>query len=327
MRQSAQVSVLLFILTIIVAASWWKPLDKAAGVQVNTGFERAAITFAGARMLNGVISVVQGTEISISPGGLGATLTPGQILDPVNDLVEQFSELMLFATMAFGIMKILLEIGSFWIFSAILSGVALAWAGITITNRVPPILLTKILLVLIFVRFSVPLVSVGSDMLFQQFLAKDFNEHKAAIDNSQKAIDSTMKQLISLGPQPDTSPAPVAAMNFPTSNPPPVPNNGYLARATEFIKGVPKAAVDMVQTIKSLPQIVENKFEQYKQKYHSAVENLKMQTSELATHIIKLMVVFVLQTVIIPLSLMWMLYRLCSALIDSAGRRGESKAA
>ena len=95
---------LLFALVAIVALAWAKPLDAIAETQVDAGLKRALTSFAVARVLNGIISVAQGTEIALTPGGIGANLTPGQILDPVNDLVEQFSELMLFASVAFGIL-------------------------------------------------------------------------------------------------------------------------------------------------------------------------------------------------------------------------------
>lgn len=137
MKKYIEKFALLGFLIVIVAFSWLKPLDTTAERQVDEGFKRALTSFAVARVLNGVISVAQGTEISIAPGGFGANLTAGQILDPVNDLVEQFSELMLIASVAFGIMKVLLNIGSFWVFSAILSGVAMAWAAFKLTGRIP----------------------------------------------------------------------------------------------------------------------------------------------------------------------------------------------
>lgn len=294
----------------IVAFSWMKPLDVTAERQIDDGFKRAVASFAVARVLNGVISVAQGTEISMSLG-VGATLTPGQILDPVNDLVEQFSELMLIASIAFGVMKILLNIGSFWVFSALLSAVALAWAGFKVTGRMPPVLLTKILLVFIFMRFSVPLVAVGNDIVFKLFLEDKFNK-------SQIAIESSKMKLVPMSSPAVTSPAFLAA-------PPqsvtlqPAQNNGLLGRAKEVFESASQA-------VASLPQAVENKIDQVRQKYDPKpyIDNLVKQAANLVNDIIDLIVVFVLQTIVIPLGLMWLLYRSCLALIGSAGRRPES---
>jgi hypothetical protein len=68
--------------------------------KVDAGLKRALVSFATARALNGVISVVQGTEIVAQPLGVGVTLTPGQLLAPINELVKHFSDLMLAASMS-----------------------------------------------------------------------------------------------------------------------------------------------------------------------------------------------------------------------------------
>ena len=58
------------------------------------------VAFGLARTLNGAISVAQGTEIALQPAGVGVTLTAGEVLDPLNDLVERFSLLALTATIS-----------------------------------------------------------------------------------------------------------------------------------------------------------------------------------------------------------------------------------
>jgi len=112
---------------IVILGSWLAPLDAPAIKQVDAGLKRALVSFAAARTLNALISVAQGTEISAQPLGVGVTLTPGQALDPLNDVVEQFSTLMLAASVAFGVQKILISIGSYWLISLALTATALGW--------------------------------------------------------------------------------------------------------------------------------------------------------------------------------------------------------
>src|SRR3954470_7217367 len=109
---------------VVMLGSWLAPLDAPAIKQVDAGLKRALISFAAARTLNALISVAQGTEVSAQPFGVGVTLTPGQLLDPLNDLVEQFSVLMLGASIAFGIQKVLSTISGYWLLSLVLTGVA-----------------------------------------------------------------------------------------------------------------------------------------------------------------------------------------------------------
>ena len=99
----------------IVVGSWLSPLDSPATDQVDAGLKRALISFAAARVLNGAISVVQGTQVAVQPFGLGVTLTVGQVLAPVSELVKHFSDLMLAASIAFGIHKVLIAIGGYWL--------------------------------------------------------------------------------------------------------------------------------------------------------------------------------------------------------------------
>ena len=67
---------------------------------------RAIAAFAVARTLNGVISVIQETQVGVSLG-ISTTLQPGQILDPLNDLVERFSVAALIAATLLWALKLM----------------------------------------------------------------------------------------------------------------------------------------------------------------------------------------------------------------------------
>ena len=82
------------LLVSLIGLSWTGLLDREANASTAATLKRALATYAVARGLNGVISVAQGTEIAIAPVGVGLTFTAGQILDPLNDLVERFSWLV-----------------------------------------------------------------------------------------------------------------------------------------------------------------------------------------------------------------------------------------
>ena len=76
------------LLACMVAVSWGGWLDARGAAHLDASFQRALVSFALARTLNGVISVVQETQIALQPAGVGVTLMPGEILDPLNDLVD-----------------------------------------------------------------------------------------------------------------------------------------------------------------------------------------------------------------------------------------------
>ncbi len=250
---------LTLVIAIMVACSWLAPIDSAANAQVDAGLKRALFSFATARALNAIISVAQGTEVAVQPAGVGIVFTPGQVLDPVNDLVEQFSNLMLAASISFGIQKVLISIGVHWAISLLLSMTALGWAIFYLSQQSAPAWLSRILVVLLMTRFAIPVVTIGTDVLFQHFMSADYQ-------SSQQVMDTASGHLGKLN-------RPAADTNV---------NPGVLDK----LKGWWKPDGDE-----------KSRFEQLRHAAEQATE-----------HIIKLMVIFLLQTMIIPLLLLWILY-------------------
>jgi len=81
---------------VAVALLAWLPwLDRVAVEHVEDGFRRALIAHATARALNAGISLLQETTVAVSVLGTGVTVALGQVLDPLNDLVEWFASMTL----------------------------------------------------------------------------------------------------------------------------------------------------------------------------------------------------------------------------------------
>ncbi|GAO36944.1 hypothetical protein SCT_2359 [Sulfuricella sp. T08] len=256
-------------------------MDSTAIKQIDTGLNRALVSYAAARTLNAVISVAQGTEVAIEPGGVGVVLTPGQALDPINDLVERFSALMLVACVAFGIQKILIHIGGFWIISLALTIAAFGWAWLYFGQKKPPVWLTKILVILLMIRFAIPLVTLGTDIVFQKFMATDYVA-------SQQAINAAPGQVTEINPP----------------NPSPPMDQGII----EKMKG--KANVLWNQTTSAVDM-------------KSHFLKLKQTAEQWAEHIIKLIVIFLLQTLIIPVLLIWALYAVAKGAFELPLKRSH----
>ncbi|MBH9553949.1 hypothetical protein [Inhella gelatinilytica] len=278
--RSIQRLVIAILVVLAALTAWYRPLQEIADAQVDAGLKRALISFASARALNAVISVFQGTELSIEPLGVGVTLTPGQILDPVNDLVEQFSSIMLLASVAFGVQKTLLAIGSHSAISIAVTAMALIWAPLFYRQKAPS-LLSRMLVVLLMIRFAIPVVVVGSDWAFHQFLVKDY-------DQNQVALNETNGNLSKQTP-------PSAA---PVTPPPEDPSEekGLFDRVKERAKAAIKPPSIDLQAIKKTVE-------------------------ELPERVLKLIVVFLMQTIIIPLLLLWSLYKIASTLAQPSSAR------
>lgn len=77
------------------------PLDRPGQSYLVETSKQVGIAFATARLLNAMLSVIEDVEISAELG-VGGAVSPGEVLEPLDDLVERFSEVMLvsFATVS-----------------------------------------------------------------------------------------------------------------------------------------------------------------------------------------------------------------------------------
>src|SRR5574344_2722721 len=99
-----KISILILSIFIIFASSSVVVNESAKDV-IDKSFNQALIVFGSAKALNAVISLAQGTEINLP----FVVVAVGEVLDPINDLVEQFSLIMLASLVSLGIQKILLN--------------------------------------------------------------------------------------------------------------------------------------------------------------------------------------------------------------------------
>jgi hypothetical protein len=170
----------LVVIALLALASWFTGLDAAAEERVDAMLGRALVTFATARALDGVISVLQSGQVGAQVG-VGMSIQPGELLDPVNDLVEQFSDVMLAVTVALGVHKVLLSIGGYWLLPILLSVLA-ALIVVTGARGVAPRWLTQAFVLLLLVRFAVPVATVGAEALFARFLASEYESSQQVLD-------------------------------------------------------------------------------------------------------------------------------------------------
>jgi hypothetical protein len=193
-------------LALLLTLSWWPALDRFATGTVDAALTRALAAFAVARGINGAISVAQSAEVAIEPGGVGVSLAPGEILDPVNDLVEQFSSLMLTASASLGLQKLLIGASGWWplklaLSAAVLAWIALAWRG---GGRVLP-WVRLCALGLIALRLAVPLSALASEGVYRALLADEYERSAAVLDDTLALLDEQGEALRPPPPPPDAS--------------------------------------------------------------------------------------------------------------------------
>ena len=134
--------------------------------------------------------MAQGTELSIEPLGVGVTLAPGEMLDPLNDLIEQVSTVLLIASASIGMQKIVVAMGDIaslrWAIVA-LSLLCVALFFIKKTPHKVRNVLIKVVLIATLLRCVVPMMVLVSNTT-QNFLSHDREQALTVLVDTQHEV-------------------------------------------------------------------------------------------------------------------------------------------
>jgi len=257
---------LAIVSLLIVVLCWSGSTDAKSKATVDSAFKQALIVFGTAKALNGVISMAQGTEV----GPPGVTIAVGELLDPVNDLVEQFSWVMLASMTSLGIQSIVLGLTSTPAFDLLLT-LTLIGANLWFflrpqTEGKSRALLLRFTLLLLFLRLSIPLMALANHLLYEGFLSREYN----------------IEQLDG--------------------------NITLLSQELEILQ------TDTAKSSGSFFGSVEKYFD--KSYYDALMERYKNSADQASEQIVKLIIVFVFQTLLFPLLFLFALYRMVRVLFE-----------
>lgn len=264
------------VVTLASIAAMLPVADTVGGAYVDDAFARALVAFALARALNGVISVAQGTELAVQPAGVGVNFTPGEILDPVNDLVERFSWIMMLATSSLGVQKVLLSMSAWHglVIAVVAVGAIVIAAHLLQVHPRVRDLVARLFLLLLLLRFMMPVVSLANEWVYQTFLEADYTAASESLDTARTRIGALNDEVL--------------ARDAPVAEP------GLIDRAREAYRQM-LSGMDLRSKLES---------------YRLAAETVSEST-------IRLIVVFLMQTVVFPLLFLAIVY----AVMKRLGRR------
>jgi len=273
--QKIIITVLLLLLAFFSVSKLFDTFsfDSFGERYTEEGLTRSLAAFGIAKGLNGLISVVQGTEVAVEPVGVGVILTPGQILDPVNDLIERFSWVMLICTTSLGIQSILLSIFSSLYFSitvaSILSLLVLFIWVQPQSSAVLKNIFYRLAIFLIILRFFIPFMAITSEALYKAFLEPTYIESKQQLEQSNTTIAN-------------------------------LSDNQKINKETTDKSWFEAMSSSIDSVMESLD--VDRYYEQ-----------LMVEADNLTGHIIDLIVVFTMQTILFPLIFIWLSMKLIKA--------------
>ena len=152
-------------------------------------FKRALTTYALARTFNGVISVAQETEIAVQPVGVGVTIGAGQILDPLNDLIERFSWLVLGASASLGLQLLATEMFAHPVVTVlVLATIGLMLCALWVPRLPARTQILKLGAMVLCVRFLFAAITLAGALLSDVFLAERQRVAMADIEQVSSAL-------------------------------------------------------------------------------------------------------------------------------------------
>ncbi|UAW97313.1 hypothetical protein KEM63_10805 [Halopseudomonas nanhaiensis] len=197
---------LLVVLVLLCAGlSWLGLLDARCAEYVDGSLLQAGLAFATARGLNALISVMQSTTLSFSLFA-GVQVTLGELLDPFNDLVEQYSSMMKLAIGSLVIQKVLLDIVSDTLFKVLLSLSALALVGsVMLRSALWTHWLLRVFALLLFLRFALVLAVALNGLVDRVYIADQTRAELAVLGSVSTEIELIDQPVSGGGSGADTS--------------------------------------------------------------------------------------------------------------------------
>ncbi len=246
------VFVMLVAITGVTLATTSRPVRTASDQYLTDTLKKASLAFAGARAINALVSVAQKIEAGGSLKFLGtggsATISPFEWLDPINDLVERFSLIMLASCVSLGIQLFLNQLTP--------------WFSLSILLPIGALLLILSLLLRIFGYHSGrPFYRAGFKLLLTTVMLAIMVPALAMINHA------VFKTFFS-----DTYRTASVSLNYFSDSP------------------APEEGDDIKESTNRLKE---------------KAEQLRHRAETLIGHIIDLIVIFIVQTVLLPLAFLW----------------------
>ncbi|MDY6905879.1 MAG: hypothetical protein SWH61_14470 [Thermodesulfobacteriota bacterium] len=260
LRKTAGITVLLLVMAAAAALiTGTGTVRDTSDKYLNETLQKATISFAGARAVNAIVSVAQKMEAGGSVKFLGtggsAAISPFEWLDPLNDLVERFSLVMLASCVSIGIQMVLNEAMpwlSIWVLFPLAGGLLL---GALILKCLPRTggrrffrAGVKTLAVTILLTAMVPCMAAVNHLTYNLFL-----------DDTYQTAAATLKQQETRIDQPNDE------------------QEGIMASLNSF---------------------------------KTQAQELKARAHQLVSHILDLIVVFIIQTIALPIAVLWVFIKL-----------------
>ncbi len=267
------------------------PIDTRAKQYLNETLLKASAAFAAAKGLNAAISLVQESSIQLQPMGIGLNLAAGQVLDPINDMVERASWIFLASMTSVGIQQFLLRITP-WLSVEILLCAGLILYALALWNRrnigrSTRLLALKIIVAAVVLRLMIPVSVLIYDHLDRHFLAKDYKADMLTVQQAESGMQALQKDML---PTKDEQP-------------------GANTESSWTDKLDPRQYIDALSDFRKRVEV--------------AVDRITDMAQDTGDTLVRLVTLFVIQTMLLPIATIWLLVILLKAVVRNVAPRKD----
>jgi len=287
-RHTAAKSVVGILLSVVLFFSSGVQIpviDSPADSYFKDSITKAGVSYGVCRVINATVSVIQESSVQLEPAGIGLSLAVGQIVDPINDMVERLANVLVLSITSLGVQELAYEI-SVTIVPQILA-VLLVFLSLLVWSKNARILklqriLMSVMVVASIARFCLPISSIANEFLQETFFEDKIIEANATLTASTTDIDK------------------IKGVNLPKLD-------GFMGTIGNSASYIKEKSVDLKDTIQV---IMENK--------GVIVENLLRLT-------FLYLGIFVIQVIVLPLLTFWFLMKIVNSLFISSAISANGK--
>lgn len=159
-------------------------LDTTTDTYFREAITAAGLAYTTTRLVNASVSVVKESYLQLEPAGVGLSLAVGQALDPIDDMTERLSDVLVTAITSLGVQKLAHAMGVSLaprILAPLLVLLALSvWLG---HERIDALrrLLVRLALLVVVARFCLPMAALANGYLHEHYFTKEIEAARAGL--------------------------------------------------------------------------------------------------------------------------------------------------
>ncbi len=167
-------------------------IDTQTDTYFNESITKAGVAYASCRIINASVSVIQNSTLELEPAGVGVSVAVGQVLDPIDDMTERLSDVLVTAIVSLGVQKLAYEI-SIW-FAPSLAAILLLLFSILVWFKNERILILqrgviRLILFIVVVRFCLPISSLTNDLIHKHFFEERIEQANQQLEIGSAELD------------------------------------------------------------------------------------------------------------------------------------------